>query len=243
MARPTLTHDQASDGIRSKGFEPLEPYPGARADWRVQCLTCPRTLTITRDDIVRPKKTLLGCSDCVLKGRASRARLRVSAKRTQEMVERGATPRVPYPGTDKPWECTCNKCGEVITPRYNNLVVHKQRACRFCSPPGGYKVHLPGYLYLMERDYYGVTQLQIGITNDWSRREKEHRAEGWRALDVIGPVDGKDALHAETKLCAVIAERGWLLRNRKERWEVTNPDKHLTSLAEVFASTGVRTVT
>ena len=53
----------------------------------------------------------------------------------------------------------------------------------------------------------------------------------------------KDALRTETKLCAVIAERGWLLRNRKERWEVTSPDKHLTSLAEVFASTGVRTVT
>lgn len=38
------------------------------------------------------------------------------------MLERGAQPLEPFPGTQKPWRCRCLTCGEESSPRYNDAI-------------------------------------------------------------------------------------------------------------------------
>src|SRR3974390_2876242 len=40
----------------------------------------------------------------------------------QAMLERGAQPLVPFPGTQNPWRCECLTCHEISCPRYNDVV-------------------------------------------------------------------------------------------------------------------------
>lgn len=44
----------------------------------------------------------------------------------------GVEPLEPYPGSGAQWKCRCSTCGEVVVPRFNN-VVRGNAACRFCS--------------------------------------------------------------------------------------------------------------
>jgi hypothetical protein len=47
-----------------------------------------------------------------------------------QMLERGAQPLVPFPGTQSPWLCRCLKCGEESSPRYNDVVNKGSGVCR-----------------------------------------------------------------------------------------------------------------
>lgn len=48
------------------------------------------------------------------------------------MVSAGLEPLEPYPGCQKPWRCTCLKCGAEVTPQYANVRIG-QGGCVPCA--------------------------------------------------------------------------------------------------------------
>ncbi|GAA2463953.1 hypothetical protein GCM10023100_78490 [Actinocorallia cavernae] len=44
------------------------------------------------------------------------------AEAVRALLERGARPLEPFPGTQEPWRCRCLRCGQVNSPRYNDVV-------------------------------------------------------------------------------------------------------------------------
>lgn len=44
------------------------------------------------------------------------------AEAVRAFLDRGARPIEPFPGTQRPWRCRCLRCGEVNSPRYNDIV-------------------------------------------------------------------------------------------------------------------------
>jgi hypothetical protein len=108
------------------GARPLEPYPGADAQWRCECLTCGTVGT--------PRLSGLGrqgpCRPC--------GRLRANAKTrhdpavaAQFMLDSGLQPLVPYPGSAARWPCRCLRCGQEILPSYAGI--RSGRGCRYCA--------------------------------------------------------------------------------------------------------------
>jgi hypothetical protein len=113
--------DEARELVSSKGFEPLENYPGSHVPWKLKCLTCEQ---ITHPTLTNLSKKVSGCKYCA--GRA------VSPDSAVDfMLSKGVKPLEPYKGNKIPWKCKCLTCGRVITPKYNN--VQNQHPCKFCS--------------------------------------------------------------------------------------------------------------
>ncbi|MEV7283013.1 hypothetical protein AB0O01_00330 [Streptomyces sp. NPDC093252] len=46
------------------------------------------------------------------------------------LLERGARPLEPFPGTQRPWRSQCLRCGQVNSPRYNDIVSKGGGACK-----------------------------------------------------------------------------------------------------------------
>ncbi|MFJ3799970.1 hypothetical protein ACIPSJ_27275 [Streptomyces sp. NPDC090088] len=46
------------------------------------------------------------------------------------MLQRGAQPLEAFPGTQQPWRCRCLRCGQINSPRYNDVVNKGSGPCR-----------------------------------------------------------------------------------------------------------------
>ena len=113
--------DQATDFMRSKGFQPLIDYPGAGAPWPSECLQCLRHVQ-PRYASVRDGAR---CRYCARKAVDP-------ADAVQLMEKAGLSPLEPYPGSAQPWRCLCRACGSEVTPRYA-WVRATGSGCRFCG--------------------------------------------------------------------------------------------------------------
>jgi len=113
--------EEAHAEIRSKGFEPLEEYPGSSSPWRVKCLTCGEVTTPRLSNLIHKSST---CKYCA--GRAVTEKSAVAF-----MISRGVKPLEPYRGNKVPWKCECLNCGSIVTPKFNNA--QTQNPCRICS--------------------------------------------------------------------------------------------------------------
>lgn len=45
----------------------------------------------------------------------------------------GLEPLVSYPGGNTPWECGCNRCGEIVTPRWAQVDNGTSPGCKYCA--------------------------------------------------------------------------------------------------------------
>jgi hypothetical protein len=64
---------------------------------------------------------------------------RLSDQEAQQiMINAGAKPLAPYPGTSKPWLCKCLKCKKEISPTLGNVINNGTKPCAYCSKK---KVH------------------------------------------------------------------------------------------------------
>ncbi len=52
------------------------------------------------------------------------------AEAVRVFIERGARPLEPFPGTQRPWRSQCLRCGQVNSPRYNDVVNKNGGTCR-----------------------------------------------------------------------------------------------------------------
>jgi len=96
------------------------------------------------------------------------------------------------------------KCSE--GHRWTSKSANRQMAgCPTCAN-FGYKPGLPGWLYLLQHEIWGLSQL--GITNNPDSRLKQHARSGWELVDLRGPMDGLLASELETEILRSIRKQG-----------------------------------
>ncbi|WP_031019188.1 hypothetical protein [Streptomyces rimosus] len=115
---------RAEADMRAAGFEPLEPYPGARARWPCRHVVCGRTVHPRLFGIRAGKG---GCRACA--GRAPVDQRTAEA----EMRAIGMEPLEPFPGRVRDrWMCRCTTCGHIGAPTLNNIR-RGQGGCYACA--------------------------------------------------------------------------------------------------------------
>lgn len=116
---------EAISFFRSKGFEPLEEYPGSARPWRSLCQNC--------GFIVSPYfgrvKDGTGCGVCS-------QRIVVPEEAVKLMLRAKLKPLEPFPGAKNYWLCECLRCGKEVTPVYGSI----QQGDGGCKHCGGHYV-------------------------------------------------------------------------------------------------------
>jgi hypothetical protein len=116
--------------------------------------------------------------------------------------------------------------------------------CPICAKHG-FNPGKSGYFYLIENPKFEM--FQIGITNHIERRLSEHKRNGWRPIEFLGPMDGELAQKWETAILRMLKAKGVDLSNSKiagkfdgysEAWSKStfevNSIKELMRLSEKF---------
>lgn len=114
--------------MRSNGWEPLEPYPGAMSRWRCLHVACGNEASPRYAQIQQRRAA---CRTC-----ASEAKRRAFSLDPEEaasfMRSKGYEPLVPYPGSNnRPWLCRHLECGREVSPRYAGIQ-QGQGGCKPC---------------------------------------------------------------------------------------------------------------
>lgn len=113
------TQEAARRRAESRGYEPLEPYPGNnRTPWRVCCVHCKRP----RRSPMLELRHAPPCP-CVQRAKQAEADLRAA----------GYEPLAPYPGTTRiPWPARCTTCGAERAP--NMDTIRNGKRCKHVTP-------------------------------------------------------------------------------------------------------------
>jgi hypothetical protein len=154
--------------VNSRGFEPIDDYPGAHKPWRMKCVTC--------DSEVQPHfSTIKGGGGCqVCAGQVVNHEDAIAVMR-----KAGLKPLVEYRNAVTPWPSRCLNCNEIVTPTYDS--VKRGSGCRVCAVPG-FNPSTPALLYLISHEKKAA--VKIGITGVEARpnRLREHEKEGWEVF-------------------------------------------------------------
>lgn len=123
------THpDDALRLMRSGGFEPLEPYPGAMEPWMCRHLECGEIRFPRYAHIQQGRR---GCRLCSSRLAAESLRLDHDTA-AKVMQDAGLQPLEPYPGTNNaPWRCRHIECGDEVSPSYASIQ-QGQGGCKPC---------------------------------------------------------------------------------------------------------------
>ncbi len=129
--------------MRAAHLEPLEDYPGNKAQWRCKCLQCGE---IVSPSFAGVRNNGGGCKKCGIK-RAAKARRGDEQEAINFMKKSGALPLEPYSGSNKPWLCRCMNCNKEITPTLGNVKLKGTNPCAYCAKK---KVHPDDALAMMK---------------------------------------------------------------------------------------------
>jgi len=125
-AKHFVKPEDAEALMRFNNLEPLEPYKNSMSPWKCKCMRCGKLVTPRHNTIQSGgggckycSRTFLDAEDAII--------LMLKAK---------LEPQVPYPGSQKPWQCKCLRCGRLVQPAYTTVQAG-QKGCVYC---GGKKV-------------------------------------------------------------------------------------------------------
>lgn len=184
--------DQAVETMRKALLEPMEPYPGAGAQWLCRCLRC--------DDMTRPMYSNIhaggrGCETCRRRAQGAAKRDRY-AEHCERLARRlGFTPLGPYPGMTRAWKCLC-RCGRP-TQIWAGALDGRPRGCRWCANYG-FKFSNPSLVYLVLHP--GLNALKIGVTAVGSTRLTIFEKHGWQVLAKEAVATGFKAVFVESSI-------------------------------------------
>ena len=127
------------------------------------------------------------------------------------MIAAGLTPLVEYPGSQKPWLCRCNACGNEVTPQRQNINTGFG-GCQACAS-SGYDPTKTGFFYIAHMDDIDLTG--FGITNDANRRLGDYKREGTlTGFDAVFSGTGQEIALFEAELKVLVREMGEVDRSR-----------------------------
>jgi len=136
-------------------------------------------------------------------------------------------------GNNKIKRWCCEK-GHFWEAAVNDRTPPKNSGCPECSV-SGFKKTLPACFYLLERP----GEQQLGITNFWENRLRNHAQFGWSVVEVVGPFPGDQVLALEKKLKLWLRNEVGLVPGTHENWFTARME--VQSLAELKARSGVET--
>jgi hypothetical protein len=122
--RARVPEEQAAAEMLAAGARPKAPYPAVDERWECECLTCgtviyPQLMTVRAGS--RPCKW---CAGSEIKPEAARG----------YMINLGeVTPKVDYPGVEKPWLSDCNRCGREVEPSLHSVKNGGSKGCTHCA--------------------------------------------------------------------------------------------------------------
>lgn len=166
----------ANEQARSRGYEPLEDYPGAMSHWRCIHLPCGKEVRVTLNTLMSGKGC---CMDCGVESRAEKNRY-TAEEATAIMRNYSLEPLEDYPGYMEKWRCIHTECGREVFPTFW-YVKFRENGCRFCSTKG-LDYSAEGIIYLLERrDFFSA---KIGVTTPNSKTDRiaAHVKEGWQLV-------------------------------------------------------------
>jgi hypothetical protein len=123
----------------------------------------------------------------------------------------GWNPTKVLPGSGKKltWKCQFGH-------KWRTDVYHRtgkvKTGCPACAETG-FNPDLDGYLYLLDQDDWKM--LQVGITNIPEDRINRHKRNGWKVIEIRGPMDGHLAQQWETAILRMLKAKGADLSNSK----------------------------
>jgi len=107
--------------MKTRGFKTLEPFPGAVAPWRVQCLTCKKKFEVPFHSL----STKNGCKYCAGKVvDESDLLIRLKELRLKPMED--------YQSAKVPWKCKCLVCNHIVQPTWNRIKQGRGH-CAYCA--------------------------------------------------------------------------------------------------------------
>ena len=191
-----LDSEQTVPLMRSKGYEPLEPYSNSHSAWRCRCLKCERIVSPSYSNVSRNQQNF-GCIFC-MGGRVS------EEDAIKVMKSSGVIPIEPYPGKDKPWVCTCVKCGREVTPTYSNAR-RGQGGCKFCSEHG-VDLAAPAYLYVLQHSVFNAYKVGIGKSGGSKSNDRIGNLgkQGWTLLRKYDYETGLEAQSHESLFFQIV---------------------------------------
>lgn len=107
--------------MKKRGFKTLEPFPGAVAPWRVQCLTCKKKFEVPFHSL----STKNGCKYCAGKV-VDESDLLIRLK------ELRLKPIEKYQSAKVPWKCKCLVCNHIVQPTWNRIKQGRGH-CAYCA--------------------------------------------------------------------------------------------------------------
>ena len=116
--------------MRSKGLEPLEPFPGVTKRWRCRCTRCGAEVSPTLKSV---RLAVTGCRTCGLE-RSAAARRTSHDDAVAELQAVDLEPLEPYPGTaTRKWRCRCLRCGDEVSPDLKHIRRGQRGCARFAG--------------------------------------------------------------------------------------------------------------
>lgn len=110
--------------MQSRGFEPLEDYPGNKKKWKCRHIPC-GAVVFSQYNSVQQGSLNSGCTNCSEKY--------VNPVIAEEMmIQAGGIPQEPYPGANKKWKCKCLRCGKIVEALYST-VRDGGGVCQLCA--------------------------------------------------------------------------------------------------------------
>lgn len=107
--------------MKKRGFKTLEPFPGAVAPWRVQCLTCKKKFEVPFHSLSNKSRCKF-CSNIAVDEAELLARLK----------ELKLNPLEKYQTAKTPWRCKCLVCGYVVQPTWSRIKSGRGH-CAYCA--------------------------------------------------------------------------------------------------------------
>lgn len=174
--RNSYTPEFAVEQARSRGYIPLEDYPGAMSHWRCTHLRCGREVTATLNTLMSGRNC---CMDC---GSASRGeKLRTTAEEATAVMRKfDLEPLEEFPGYKEKWRCTHTTCGREISTTFW-YVKFRESGCRYCSTKG-LDYTAEGIIYLLERQDFFAAKVGITTPNSKTDRIAAHIKKGWQLV-------------------------------------------------------------
>ena len=193
VVRSSYTPEFAFEQAQTRGYEPLEDYPGAMSHWRCRHISCGKEVVATLNTLMSGKGC---CMDCGVASRAEKNRY-TAEEAIAVMRKFDLEPLEEFPGYLEKWRCTHNACGREITTTFW-YVKFRESGCKYCSTKG-LDYTAEGIIYLLERHDYFSAKVGITTPNSKTDRIAAHVKEGWQLVSTWKTTTAAEAEVIEDK--------------------------------------------